>query len=133
MFKSCVCLSYDAREDKGTDKNGTKQLKIIIMDLKFDFETYWSLMQPAPQFENRKTAAEREWNKYPEKHVAIIMWLKKHGPYPLRNPYFFIQDFRMQQVQTLSFNDYYKRFGTTEEQGGWKMVNPTGNQVFYVK
>ncbi len=33
----------------------------------------------------------------------------------------------------LSYNDYYARYGTTEEQAGWKMVNPTGHQVIYVK
>ena len=29
----------------------------------------------------------------------------------------------------LSYNAYYARYGTTEEQAGWKMVNPTGHQV----
>ena len=33
----------------------------------------------------------------------------------------------------LSYNAYYERYGTTEEQAGWKMVNPTGHQVIYVK
>ena len=35
--------------------------------------------------------------------------------------------------QTLSFADYYARFGTTEPQNGWHMENPTGNQVIYTK
>ena len=35
--------------------------------------------------------------------------------------------------QTLSFKDYYARYGTTEERDGWKMANPTGQQVIYVK
>ena len=35
--------------------------------------------------------------------------------------------------QTLSFADYYARYGTTEPRDGWKMTNPTGNQVIYVK
>ena len=37
------------------------------------------------------------------------------------------------RVQTLSYNDYYDKFGTTEEKDGWKMTNPTGNKVIYVK
>ena len=40
---------------------------------------------------------------------------------------------RAKPPQTLSFNDYYTRYGTTEERDGWKMANPTGNCVIYVK
>ena len=40
---------------------------------------------------------------------------------------------KQQQPQVLSYADYYRTFGTTEEQGGWKMENPTGQQVIYVK
>ena len=35
--------------------------------------------------------------------------------------------------QTLSYAAYYKRYGTTEERDGWKMANPTGQKVIYVK
>ena len=35
--------------------------------------------------------------------------------------------------QTLSFNDYYNRYGTTVERDGWKMENPTGDKVIYVR
>ena len=37
------------------------------------------------------------------------------------------------KIQILSFNDYYAKYGTTEEKDGWKMANPTGQQVIYVK
>ena len=37
------------------------------------------------------------------------------------------------QRQTLSFAEYYAKYGTTAEQGGWHMANPTGNKVIYVK
>jgi len=39
----------------------------------------------------------------------------------------------MPRRETLSFNDYYAKFGTTEERDGWKMENPTGQKVIYVK
>ena len=64
------------------------------MDLKHDFKTYWKKMKPLPKFENRKRAAEDEWNRHPEKQIPIICWLDQHGAYPGRNPYFFIQDFQ---------------------------------------
>lgn len=37
------------------------------------------------------------------------------------------------QKQTLTFSEYYAKFGTTEVQPGWHMENPTGQQVVYVK
>ena len=43
------------------------------------------------------------------------------------------ENIRKEQKQILSFNDYYTKFGTTEEHDGWHMANPTGNQVIYVK
>lgn len=67
------------------------------MDLKNDFQTYWDLMQPDETFANRRDAAEEEWNNHPEKHYAIIRWLRKHGAYSDRNPFFFIQDFKMKK------------------------------------
>ncbi len=60
-----------------------------------DFELFWTLMSPDSQFNDRKKAAEVEWNQHPEKHIAIIQWLKKHGQYKNRNPFFFIQDFKV--------------------------------------
>ena len=58
-----------------------------------DFNDYWRAMNPQPKYDNRKVAARDAWNDHPEKHQAIMAWLKKHGDYPERNPYFFILDF----------------------------------------
>ena len=71
------------------------------MDSQYDFETYWTLIQSGEDFDDRKDAARDEWNKHPEKHVAIINWLKKHGPYVGRNPFFFIQDFKIRKTPGL--------------------------------
>ena len=99
-----------------------------------DFEQYWTLIGGDIHFANRKEAAKTAWDAHPEKHQAIISWLQTHGRYPSRNPYFFILDFQAKhRQQVLSFNDYYTRYGTTEERDGWRMENPTGNQVIYVK
>ena len=99
-----------------------------------DFETYWRLIGGDVYFSDRKTASELVWDQHPEKHAAIIDWLQKHGQYPNRNPYFFILDFQVKRrQQQLSYAQYYGRYGTTEERDGWKMANPTGNKVIYVK
>ncbi len=84
-------------------------------------------------FADRKEAAKRVWDAHPEKHFAIITWLRAHGKYPDRNPYFFILDFQNKRTRTMTFEQYYAKFGTTEERDGWKMENPTGNKVIYVK
>ena len=98
-----------------------------------DFNQFFSLFQPDEEFRSRLGAAQRLWEQCsPTKQGAIIAWLETHGRYPGRNPYFFILDFKPQQ-QTLSFNDYYAKYGTTEPRDGWQMANPTGNKVIYVK
>ena len=62
-----------------------------------DFETYWNLFSPSEDFTNRKEPARRLWAQHPEKHEPIIRWLRAHGSYKGRNPYFFIQDFQVKQ------------------------------------
>jgi len=103
------------------------------MDITFDFETYWEKIGGDIHFANRKAATEREWARHPDKHRSIILWLVEHGTYPQRNPFFFIQDFKLRPVKTMSFNDYYIKYGTTEDTDGWHKVNPTGQKVIYVK
>ena len=65
-----------------------------------DFNTYWQKMQPDARYDNRKSAAEESWNAHPEKHAAIERWLNKHGAYPQRNPYFFIEDFTVRSPKS---------------------------------
>ena len=100
-----------------------------------DFETYWTLIGGDVNFSDRKEATKKLWTQHPEKHEAIIKWLQKHGRYTGRNPYFFILDWQQkkQRQQTLSYAEYYQRYGTTEETDGWHMSNPTGQKVIYVK
>lgn len=98
-----------------------------------DFNIYWSLIGGDIHFADRRTAAKQAWEAHPEKHFAIITWLRAHGKYPNRNPYFFILDFQNKRTQTLTFQQYYAKYGTTEERDGWKMENPTGQKVIYVK
>ena len=98
-----------------------------------DFNIYWTLIGGDIHFANRRDAAKQAWDAHPEKHFAIITWLRAHGKYPDRNPYFFILDFQNKRTQTMSYQQYYARYGTTEPRDGWQMSNPTGNRVIYVK
>ena len=101
-----------------------------------DFNQFLTLFQPDREFTNRLGAAQRLWEQCTHaKQQAIIAWLRKHGAYKGRNPYFFIQDFRVRQPkqQVLTYAAYYAKYGTTLERDGWKMANPTGQKVIYVK
>lgn len=99
-----------------------------------EFNLFWDLFNPDETFYNRRTVTWIEWQKRTEKtRKAIIEWLQHNKPTQGRNPYFFVQDFREPRQQTLSFRDYYARYGTTEPRDGWIMQNPTGQQVIYVK
>ena len=98
-----------------------------------DFNQFLTLFQPDREFTNRLRAAQRLWEQCTHaKQQAIIAWLETHGAYKGRNPYFFILDFKPQQMQ-MSYKDYYAKYGTTEERDGWKMANPTGQKVIYIK
>lgn len=69
------------------------------MDL--NFESYWDAIKPAARYDDRKLSAEIVWNSHPEKQAPIMAWLQKHGPYPDRNPYFFILDFTVRTNLTI--------------------------------
>ena len=99
-----------------------------------DFNRFLTLFQPDNEFTNRLGAAQRLWEQStPAKQSAIIAWLETHGAYKGRNPYFFILDFKPQQMQ-MSYADYYRRYGTTEEQDGWKRkFLPEKQTTIYVK
>ena len=88
------------------------------MDITFDFETYWTKIGGDIHFADRKAATELEWNKHPDKHKPIILWLVEHGKYPQRNPFFFIQDFKIKRPK-----------GQPE----WKTGGETGEDLVQVK
>lgn len=108
------------------------------------FDFLWQLLSPKIEYANRKRACYQLWQSFSEdKKIAIFNAIKdkkKNGLFVDYNPYFAIKRNSLQtraqaqpQVQTLSFNEYYTRYGTTEERDGWHMANPTGQKVIYVK
>ena len=100
-----------------------------------DFEIFWDLFSPDVTFANRYNAARSEWEKCPpQKQQAMLEWLRQHGPYRGRNPYFFILDFRENRTLQMSFDDYYKKYGTTADTDGWtKHFLPDEHRTIYVK
>ena len=102
-----------------------------------EFNEYWTSFAPDAEYANRRNATERLWDSLPEeKQTSIMAWLDSHRPPEKRNPYFFIVDFHEEKPkqETLSYNEYYKRYGTTEEQDGWRRVFlPEEHKTIYVK
>ena len=89
-----------------------------------DFEQFWNLMKPDAMFANRYTAAERAWNSLTaDKQQAILDWLRKHGTYANRNPYFFIVDFQMPAQEPMNWNgralDPRRQYMTAKWNGRW--------------
>jgi len=99
----------------------------------------WALLAPEGEYKRRRGVCERLWHGYePGRQEAIYARIEgklARGEFVNENPYFAIEDNAKEpkRRKVMSFNDYYKQFGTTEERDGWKMVNPTGNKVIYVK
>lgn len=60
-----------------------------------DFQTFWDLFNPTPDYNNRLAATNIEWDKCSAaKQKAIIQKLQSApGEIAQPNPYFFIQDF----------------------------------------
>lgn len=100
-----------------------------------EFNRFWELFAVNERlYPHRRACTLNLWMKTSqEKRRAIIEELERYGPPPNRNPYFFVQDFGRPRIRTLSYADYYARYGTTEPRDGWHMENPTGNKVIYVK
>ena len=100
-----------------------------------NFDEFWELFDPEPEFNNRRRACRELWEKKSEQlQQAILAFLRSGKQRSSRNPYYFLADFRIRPQETLSYADYYARFGTTEEQGGWqRKFLPEQQKTIYVK
>ena len=98
------------------------------------FEDFWELFNPDSEFNNRRKACMTLWEQKGKQQQAVIKFLKSGKQRSSNNPYYFLADFRVPRQQTLSFNEYYAKFGTTEEQDGWvRTFLPDQQKTIYVK
>ena len=103
-----------------------------------DFQDLWQLLRSHGSSNKREEECARLWNSLEPSirqrlYDAIRVKLEQHK-FVHYDPIRAMKE-NLQAIlyRTLSFNEYYRRFGTTEEQDGWRMDNPTGNKVIYVK
>lgn len=103
-----------------------------------DFQQLWALLRQHGSSAKRETECAALWASYTSEvqqqvYHAIRSKLAQ-GKFVHYDPLRAMEEnARLLRQQTLSYSEYYKRFGTTEERDGWKMVNPTGQKVIYVK
>ena len=103
------------------------------------FDYLWQMLYNHGVIERYKTDCARIWGGYTlEQQRYIYRSIRNNlraGRFVNYNPIKAIQDNapKRKPPQTLTFNEYYERYHTTLEQDGWKMINPTGQQVIYVR
>ncbi|MBO4454220.1 MAG: hypothetical protein J5761_04105 [Paludibacteraceae bacterium] len=103
------------------------------------FDYVWALLEPKKEYLPVRNRCLQLWETFTlDKQRAIYRTIrdrKKEHLFVDYNPLFAIERFsKGPQRQTLSFNDYYNRFGTTEEQNGWRRVFlPQQQTTIFVK
>ena len=103
------------------------------------FVHIWALLSPKIEYTNLINSCKTFWDSLPlatQRHIYLTIRKKKSEKiFVDYNPMLAIRHNmpRAPARQVLSFKDYYERYGTTEPQDGWRMENPTGQQVIFVK
>ena len=104
------------------------------------FFDVWAFLEPKTEYANLFGHCKQLWDSWStEKQEQVLLKIEKkkaEHKFVDYNPLLALRNNAAEQPKrrlTMSFNDYYAKYGTTEERDGWKMVNPTGNKVIYVK
>ena len=98
----------------------------------------WALLEPKIEYTNLMNHCKTLWDSLPlDKQRALYRQIRKNKlehRFLDYNPLLAIRhNMPQSHRQVMSYADYYARYGTTEEREGWKMANPTGQKVIYVK
>ena len=124
------------------NRHGLRNVKFNNYSVMHSFMSIWSLLNPQGEYKRRRRGCERLWAGYDECTRDLIYETisksKESGSWVNPNPYFAIEDVALNvrykpRKQILSYAGYYARYHTTEACDGWKMVNPTGERVIYVR
>ena len=103
------------------------------------FDFLWILLESHGVVASYKAECARVWNEYSlQQQREIYRSIRdklRTGKFVNYNPVKAVKENapKAPRTQTLTFKEYYARFGTTLEQDGWHMTNPTGQQVIYIK
>lgn len=104
----------------------------------YEFDNLWALLNPKRDYDQLKGRCRILWNSFPsEKQQYVYCRIEKkknRKEFVDYNPLWAIEkNSATPKQEVLSYADYYRLYGTTEETDGWKMANPTGQKVIYIK
>ena len=104
------------------------------------FVHIWALLEPKLEYTNLMNKCKSLWDSFSlEEQRIIYRTIRKKKSEKIfvdYNPLLAIRHNipKKPTYRILSFNDYYTRFGTTEEQGGWKKIyQPEQQKTIYIK
>lgn len=104
------------------------------------FFEIWTLLEPKAEYANLFGHCKQLWESWPsDKQEEVFLKIEKkksEKKFVDYNPLLALRNNsaeRPKRPQIMSYNDYYAKYGTTEERDGWKQANPTGQKVIYVK
>ncbi len=102
------------------------------------FEEIISILNPDEKYNPVLRQCQQLWDSFSSEKqdfvYQVIKEKKERKEFVDYNPLFALKrTYRAQRPLVLSFAAYYAKYGTTAEQDGWHMENPTGQQVIYVK
>ena len=102
------------------------------------FEQIWQLLYQHGASEKKREGTERYWRtlsaQQQQQVFSTISNKLREGKFVQYDPIRALRENLHRPLrQTLTYQEYYERYGTTEPQDGWHMENPTGQQVVYVK
>ena len=104
------------------------------------FFELWTLLEPKAEYANLFHHCRTLWYSWtPEKQEEVFLKIEKkkaEKKFVDYNPLLAMRNnaaARPNRRLEMSYANYYAKYGTTEERDGWKMQNPTGQKVIYVK
>jgi len=104
------------------------------------FDFLWLMLEKHGVIPNKKAEAARLWNTYDlQQQRQIYRAIRERinaGKFVNYNPVLAITANapKAKKTITLSYAEYYRAFGTTEEQAGWKKIFlPDQQKTIYVK
>lgn len=100
------------------------------------FEHLWQLLVSHGVVPDERAEAERYWNTYNlDQQRAIYSKIRdkiRNGKFVNYHPVIAIHD-NVPKLKTLTMSRYYDIYHDSRPTDGWRMVNPTGQQVIYYK
>ena len=104
-----------------------------------NFELLWQLLYEHGASSKKEEGTRRFWDTLtPEQQQQVFTTIStklREDKFVQYDPIRAIKENmpKAKPSEVLSYQQYYARYGTTAERDGWKMANPTGQKVIYVK